>query len=100
MEHNSCHIWGEMEVADCAAVVKFFGVRGLDRFLAASYYLMPLCFGAAGAIFWSWWLISYRLGRGIVVAFGDEDCEVAPDRENNSCKARLALETEPPGSRL
>jgi hypothetical protein len=36
MEHNSCHIGGEMEVADCGLVVNFFGVRGLDRFLAAS----------------------------------------------------------------
>jgi len=38
---------------------------------------MPLSFSAAGGIFWSWWLISYGLGRGIVVAFADEDYEGA-----------------------
>jgi len=35
LEHNSCHIWTEMQVAEYATVMKYFEREGLTVFQAA-----------------------------------------------------------------
>ena len=68
MEHNSCHIRGEMEVADGGWFVKFFGVKGVDRFLAASCYLLA----NASVLQRGWWHFLELVAD--FVWFGEGNC--------------------------